>query len=117
MWEHFAHQADIGVRGTGSTIDEAFEQVALALTAVITDLDKIACDNPVNITCRAENAEKLLFDWLSAVIYEMDARKMLFGKFRVQIQNKSLAATAWGEKINPDKHQPSSKSRPQHIAS
>ncbi len=36
-WEHFEHGADIGVRGIGPTPASAFEQAALALTAVITD--------------------------------------------------------------------------------
>ena len=36
-WEHFPHDADIGVRGFGPTVVAAFEQAALALTAVITD--------------------------------------------------------------------------------
>ena len=29
-WEHFEHQADVGVRGIGRSRDEAFEQAALA---------------------------------------------------------------------------------------
>jgi hypothetical protein len=36
-WQHFAHDADIGVRGRGRTIAEPFEQTALALTAVRSD--------------------------------------------------------------------------------
>ena len=36
-WEHFPHEADIGIRGIGSTREEAFEQAALALTAVTAD--------------------------------------------------------------------------------
>ena len=36
-WEHFPHDADIGVRGIGASKEEAFEQAALALTAVLTD--------------------------------------------------------------------------------
>lgn len=36
-WEHFSHQADIGVRGIGSSKEAAFEQAAIALTAVTTD--------------------------------------------------------------------------------
>jgi hypothetical protein len=35
-WEHFPHDADVGVRGRGLTAAEAFEQAAQALTAVIT---------------------------------------------------------------------------------
>jgi len=37
-WEHFPHEADIGVRGFGATPAEAFEQAALALTAAVTYL-------------------------------------------------------------------------------
>ena len=35
-WEHFPHDADVGVRGFGPTPAEAFAQAALALTAVAT---------------------------------------------------------------------------------
>ena len=38
-WETFAHGSDIGVRGYGETVEEAFEAVAVALTAVVTDPD------------------------------------------------------------------------------
>jgi len=33
-WEHFSHEADIGVRGIGITKEQAFEQAALAMTGV-----------------------------------------------------------------------------------
>ena len=46
-FEHFAHEADIGVRGTGPTLAAALEQAALALTAVITDPEKVACRETV----------------------------------------------------------------------
>ena len=41
-WEHFSHDADIGVRGWGQTLAQAFEQAALALTAVVTDAEVVA---------------------------------------------------------------------------
>ena len=41
-WEHFDHGADIGVRGFGPTEAAAFEQAALALTAVVADPDSRA---------------------------------------------------------------------------
>jgi len=40
-WEHFPHEADIGVRGIGATREAAFEQAALALSAVIVDLNSV----------------------------------------------------------------------------
>jgi RNA-splicing ligase RtcB len=36
-WEHFEHDADVGVRGLGHTRAEAFEQAAVAMTAAITE--------------------------------------------------------------------------------
>jgi tRNA nucleotidyltransferase (CCA-adding enzyme) len=33
------HDADMGIQGTGYTAAEAFEQVALGMTAIITDAD------------------------------------------------------------------------------
>jgi tRNA-splicing ligase RtcB (3'-phosphate/5'-hydroxy nucleic acid ligase) len=35
-WAHFPHEADVGVCGFGATPAEAFEQAALASTAVVT---------------------------------------------------------------------------------
>jgi protein archease len=35
-WEHFPHDADVGVLGLGATPAEAFAQAAMATTAVIT---------------------------------------------------------------------------------
>ena len=43
-WEHFPHDADVGVRGWGATAAEAFEQAALALTAVVTHARSRAAD-------------------------------------------------------------------------
>ena len=49
-WEHFPHDADIGVRGYGPTMAAAFEQAALALTGVVTDPAHIALRRCVSIT-------------------------------------------------------------------
>ena len=105
--EHFHHVADIGVRGYGATPATAFEQAALALTAVITDPDCIACHTPVQLTASAPDLELLLADWLNGLIYEMATRHMLFGRFEVRIDNTSLSATAWGEKVDIRRHRPS----------
>jgi len=105
-WEHFPHQADIGIRGLGSTKEQAFEQAAIALTAVITDIDKVEPEQKVEITCQAIDDELLLFDWLNSLLYEMDTRKMLFSRFEVHLDKNTLNAAAWGQKIDVEKHQP-----------
>lgn len=105
-WEHFPHQADIGVRGIGVTKEAAFEQAGLAMTAVITDPVSVAPLQAVAIGCEAPDDELLLVDWLNALVYEMATRKMLFSRFAVRFNDHSLHATAWGEPIEISRHQP-----------
>jgi tRNA nucleotidyltransferase (CCA-adding enzyme) len=50
-WAHFPHQADMGVRGVGPTLAAAFEQAALAMTAVVTDPARVAAEQAVEIRC------------------------------------------------------------------
>ncbi|MFP3873060.1 MAG: archease [Thiohalophilus sp.] len=105
-WEHFEHGADIGVRGFGGSAAEAFEQAALALTAVITDPGKVIPAKRVRIDCQAPDIELLFADWLNALVYEMAVRRMLFCRFEVAIDDQSLKATAWGEAIDNKRHHP-----------
>jgi tRNA nucleotidyltransferase (CCA-adding enzyme) len=104
--ERFSHQADIGVRGVGPTREAAFEQAAIALTAAVTDLDKIAPHVAVNIACDAPDDAFLFVDWLNALIYEMAERHMLFNRFDVKVHDHRLSATVWGETVDPARHSP-----------
>ena len=105
-WEHFPHGADVGVRGIGCDRNEAFEQAALALTAAITDPARVDSREAVTVRCEAPDDELLLVDWLNAVVYEMATRVMVFGRFRVHIGDGDLEGTAWGERIDAEKHHP-----------
>ncbi|MDZ7595316.1 MAG: archease [Thiobacillus sp.] len=105
-WAHFPHQADMGVRGVGPTLAAAFEQAALAMTAVVTDPASVAPAMAVDIDCEAPDDELLLADWLNALILEMAARHMLFSRFEVGLDGRHLHATAWGEAVDAQKHQP-----------
>jgi tRNA nucleotidyltransferase (CCA-adding enzyme) len=105
-WEHFAHQADIGVRGCGTTKDEAFAQAALALTAVITDPAQVAAQTRIAVHCQAPDDELLFVDWLNAIIYEMATRQMLFGRAEVKTSLGTLHGWLWGEAVDRIKHRP-----------
>jgi len=105
-WEHFEHKADMGVRGFGNTLAEAFEQTALAMSAIITELSLINPREEVSIICEEPDQELLLVDWLNALIFEMSTRKILFSRFDVFIEYGRLKASAWGEPTNVKRHQP-----------
>lgn len=105
-WEHFIHGADIGVRGVGDSLHEAFEQAALALTAVMTDPQGVRPEQEIVIDCEAPDDELLLVDWLNALIYRTATNGLLFGDTRVEIDQHRLHAVCRGEPVDRERHQP-----------
>jgi len=105
-WEHFPHDADIGVRGFGASAGEAFEQAALAMTAAITQPGRVRPREAVQIACECDDLELLLAQWLNALVYEMATRRMLFSRFRVSLDGAQLRAMAEGEPVDVARHHP-----------
>jgi SHS2 domain-containing protein len=104
-WEHFPHEADVGIRGFGPTREAAFEQAAVALMYVIAEVDQIRPREAIELTCEAPDDALLLVDWLNALIFEIATRSMLFARFEVRIECARLSGKAWGEPIDPARHQ------------
>jgi SHS2 domain-containing protein len=104
-WEHFAHDADIGVRGIGATREAAFEGGALALMYAIGEVEAVEPRELVEIACEAPDDALLFVDWLNALIFEVATRGMLFGRFEVRIDGPRLRGKAWGEAIDPARHE------------
>ncbi len=105
-WEHFEHGADVGVRGLGATKAEAFEQAALALTAVLCEPAEVRPLERIALACEAPDDELLLAEWLNALVYEMSTRRMLFSRFAVRLEGTRLEAEAWGEGVDAARHRP-----------
>jgi tRNA nucleotidyltransferase (CCA-adding enzyme) len=105
-WEHFPHDADVGIRGWGLTPAAAYEQAARALTAVVTSVE-VEPRIVVEVKCKAPDLELLFVEWLNAIIYEMAVRKMLFSRFSVYIEHGRLDGTLWGEPVDVVRHAPS----------
>ena len=111
-WEHFPHGADVGVRGIGASLEEAFESAAEALIAVVVDPGNVAPLERVTIRCEAPDDELLLVDWLNALIYEMATRRMLFARFDVRIGTGNASKRAPGARRSiPRGTRPASRSR------
>jgi SHS2 domain-containing protein len=105
-WELYSHTADMGIRGFGDTMEEAFEAAAIAMVAINVDPGKIEQSQKIKVTCSEQDKELLFIAWLNSLLYEMATRKMLFSKFQVTINNGQLTGYAWGEKLDLKKHQP-----------
>jgi len=108
-WEHFPHGADIGARGVGNSPAAAFEQGALALTAVITEPHEVEPQELVTVRCEARDLELLFVEWLNALVFEMATRGMIFSRFAVSIDGTRLDGSAWGEPVDVARHGPAAE--------
>ncbi len=104
-WWHVAHGADVGLAASGSSVAQVFEQMALAMTAVIT-LQPVETQSCIEVRCKGSDPELLLVDWLNELIFEMASRGMLFGRYEVSIDADRLTAMAYGEPVDPPRHLP-----------
>jgi SHS2 domain-containing protein len=105
-FETFEHEADIGIRGFGTSLQEAFENAAIALYSVMVKIEAIDPIEKREITVSAPDQELLFIEWLNALLSLSDIERMFFSKFSVQIDGTSLRGVAWGEGLNRKRHKP-----------
>lgn len=104
--ETFHHQADIGVRGQGRTLGQAFAHAAMALTEVVCDPGLVRPERTLNVELAEDDPELLLYAWLSEVVTLMDVERMLFSRFVVHVADGRLQAELSGEGIDRERHRP-----------
>jgi SHS2 domain-containing protein len=104
-YETFEHEADIGIRGFGGTIAEAFENAAVALYSVMLNVKGVKQEEQRTVTATAPDIDLLLVEWLNALLSLSDIERMVFSKFEVRINGTSLIGTAWGEALDRERHQ------------
>jgi tRNA nucleotidyltransferase (CCA-adding enzyme) len=105
-WEHFEHDADIGLRAIAATREGLFEVMGQALTAIITEPAAVRSVETVSISCEAPDDALLLVDWLNTLIFEMATRRMLFGSWHVELSTQKLRGQVQGEVVDRLRHQP-----------
>jgi len=100
------HTADIGIKAYGKTLAEAFEHAAKSMFDIITDESEIESVGQYEIKLEAPELEQLLVDWLSELLFLNASQNLVFGFFKVEIDEKKkiLKAQIFGEKYNISKH-------------
>lgn len=107
-FEFFDVTADIGYWAYGNTLEEAFENAALAMFDVITDIEKVSKKETKKISVESEDKVSLLYDFLEELLILQEVDLIFFSEFDVEIKlNKmgntntyKLNASAKGEYIN-----------------
>ena len=105
--KNFEHTADIGIEVEASNLSEAFEEVSLSFSEIITggNLPKFIVSQEVNL--EADNLDSLLVDFMSYLIVLFDTDFFITGSANLAISqnhNFSLKGNLMGEIYNQDKH-------------
>jgi len=104
-YEFLPHISDSMFRAYGSTLEQAFENSALAMMNVMIDTSSVSLVEKRKIEITSDELESLLVDWLSEIIFLFETEYLIFGDFKIDyIKDYSLKAVASGEYINLSRH-------------
>jgi len=108
-FEFLEHTADVYIAAHGKSLEEAFENAALAMFEVMTDPAKVSPNEEAAVEVEAEDEYALLYSWLEALLVKFEVNGMLYSKFKIsRLEETSegfrLKATVCGEKFNSEKH-------------
>ncbi len=105
-YEYLDHEADVGIRASGNSVEEMFEEGARALFELTAT--NVSNKTKVVIECQANSIETLFVEWLNEILASRDIESMFFSDCRVKEIKKQkefhLKAEIFGEKIDLDKH-------------
>jgi len=104
------HTADVLFQAEAGTLNELFQQCALALEETQVDLSKVEHKESITIKVEHKSVEGLLFDFLDDLVFYKDADLLIFSKFDVYVEEKEgkyfLTCQAYGETLDHQKHDP-----------
>jgi SHS2 domain-containing protein len=97
-FEYFDVTADIGIRAWGNTINELFENAAIAVTSLIIDPNNIEKKIQKDIQVHGNDLSSLLINWITELLILRDSEGILFSSLKVEISKdkKSLRVKALG---------------------
>ncbi len=107
MHETFDHTADIGLRIRAATLPDLFREAGEGLFSLIVgNLAEVQPQQEVQLTVpgRQNEYDYLLFDWLNELLYKFETERLVLAKFDVVLGEGGLQATAWGEPLDPSRH-------------
>lgn len=98
--------ADIGFIVYGKSLNELFENAAIAMFEVMIDINSVGKSIEKIIEIESDSLESLMYKWLNELLYFVDSENLAFSEFKVDLNEEklSLKAKCKGEKIDRNKH-------------
>jgi len=97
-FEYFEVTADIGVKVWGNSLNEIFENAAIAVTSLM--INPIIIEKKVikELYIEGNDISSLLINWITELLIIRDSEGILFSNFKVKVleNEKSLIAKNYG---------------------
>jgi SHS2 domain-containing protein len=108
-YEYLYHIADAKFRAYGSTLEEAYENAAVAMFNVMIDTSNIGTSESRDIEIGSHDIKGLLVEWLCELLYLFEVDEIIFSEFKIISIEKtsdgfSLKGKASGEPIDLSRH-------------
>jgi SHS2 domain-containing protein len=94
---YFEHDADIGLAGHGTTLEEAFQSAAAGMFAIMTDLACVRRERTVKLEFEEADVELALVRWLNLLLATAREHGMVFAEFRLDRDGVVWRGSATGE--------------------
>jgi SHS2 domain-containing protein len=105
VFEVIEHTADIGFRVRAATPAELFARAGEALMSLAFELDNVEPRQSCDLSATGWDWESLMVNWLSEVLFVLDAQRLLLRRFEVaRISPEAIEARGYGEPCNPQRH-------------
>jgi len=103
------HTADVVVEAWGETIEEAFEEAARGMYAVMTETELVRPEVEHCVEVAGFDLENLLYRWLEELLVATDSEGLVFSDFTVHAVEKRgsdfyLRGCARGERFDRERH-------------
>jgi len=94
MFEYFDVTADIGVKVWGNSINELFENAAIAVTSLMIDPASLKRNITKEIFVEGNDIPSLLINWITELLIIRDSEAILFSSFKVNVSSDGRTLTA-----------------------
>lgn len=102
-YEILEHTADVGLKVYGQTLPELYANAGRGLVSLALEPQDFRSTESVPLRAEGEDPEELFVNWLSEILYHMDAEGWAFSEFRIrQLLEGVIEAQGWGERRRPE---------------
>lgn len=105
-FEIFEHTADVGIRGYGKSIEEAFENAAYGMFSIMYNkLKKVRPLKKLEVRCSGYDIESLFVEWLNELLSVSNIYQIVFSQFKIQeldLKKYNLRAIVKGDTFSKE---------------